>query len=97
MSNKEIEINRNIIEQFLMKVREIVKEYKKEVLTGLAAAGVLTALIIGGFVFYETKEKGDIAEFESILSKYKSSTVNDGLPTTSNIKSSLSHSNDILA
>ncbi len=76
MQKREIEINRNIIERFLMIVRNLIKENKKKVLISLISVIIISSLIIAGFVFYEKKENMDLAEFEQILNNYRASNNN---------------------
>ena len=70
MHRKEIEINRNVIERFLMRVRDFVKEYSKEVLISSIVFFVLSILLISGIIFYGMKSNWDYADFEKILNKY---------------------------
>ncbi len=77
MLGREIEINRNIIERFLMRVRDFIIKFKKEVLISLVAVVSLAAFLIAGMIFYEKKTQWDLADFEKVLNKYNELKVDD--------------------
>lgn len=77
MHGKDIEIKRNVIERFLMVVRDFVLKFKKEVLISLIAVVSAAALLVAGIIFYEKKTEWDLADFEQALKKYNDLKIED--------------------
>ena len=69
---KEIEIERNPIEKFLMSVRDLIKDNRKVVVTSLVGVLVLVLVVIGSLVFVESESAKELVEFEKIMDEYNS-------------------------
>ena len=70
MHGRDIEIKRNIIERFLMRIRDFAIKFKKGVLISLVSIIAVTSLLIAGVILYEKKVEWDLADFDQILKKY---------------------------
>ena len=76
MSDRKIEIHRNIIENFLMRVKDLFKGNKKLVLYSFVSIIVVIALIVGGIVYIHEKEQKEINKLETIINGYYSDEAN---------------------
>lgn len=77
MVGREIDINRNVIERFLMRVRNFVRKNKKTVTISVLSVIAGSALLLAAIVIYQEKEKWDLAEFEEVLNKYRELQIED--------------------
>jgi TolA-binding protein len=73
MIDRKIEINRNIIERFLMRVKNIVKANKKSILISLITILVALVLVISAVVITSNRERNEMNKFEKIVENYYSS------------------------
>ena len=73
MIGRNIEINRNIIEKFLMKVKDYFRKNIRLVIYSAISIIVFLTIIISGIVYFNHREKNEIKELEIILEKYYSS------------------------
>ncbi|HON77378.1 MAG TPA: tetratricopeptide repeat protein [Spirochaetota bacterium] len=71
MERREIHIQRNIIENFLMAAKDFVKKNRKLVVYSLLSGIVVLILIISGLVYYDARESSEVERFESILDQYR--------------------------
>ncbi len=74
MIDRKIEIKRNIIEKFLIIVKNYFRQNKKLVLSSFISIFVLLALVISVIVFVNNKEKNELMRLEMILERYYSNT-----------------------
>ncbi len=77
MSTRKIEIERNLIERFLMGVKDRYKSNKKPLIYSFISILIVVALIISGVVYYRNREKVELEQFEKILDRYSTSDQND--------------------
>lgn len=71
MERREIHIQRNIIENFLMAAKDFIKKNRKLVGYSVLSFIVLLVLIISGMVYYDARESSEVERFESILDQYR--------------------------
>ncbi|MBN2403774.1 MAG: tetratricopeptide repeat protein [Spirochaetes bacterium] len=76
MNDRKIEIKRNIIEQFLMKVKDLYRWNKKLVIYSLVLIIAVSALLITGVVYIKSREQNEIKTLETIINKYYSDKAN---------------------
>jgi TolA-binding protein len=76
MNDRKIEINRNIIERFLMYCKDLFKENKKTVLYSFVSIIVLLALITSGVVYINNREQREVRELETIVERFYSDDAN---------------------
>lgn len=72
MNDRKIEIKRNIIEKFLMRVKDLFKENKRLVIYSFISAIAVLVLLISGIVYIQNREQKEIKELETIIEKYYS-------------------------
>jgi TolA-binding protein len=72
MIDRKIEIHRNIIERFLMAVKKLVKENKKNVIILSTLVLILLVIIVSGIAYIHNREKNEIVKMETILENYYS-------------------------
>ena len=70
MERREITIQRNIVETAIMAVKDFIKKNRKLVLYSLLGIVLIFAFSITGFVFYESRERGDLERLERIMERY---------------------------
>src|SRR4030042_4007425 len=76
---KKIEIERNVIEQFLMNVKDLAKKNRKWVVYASIGLVAVTVLIIAAVVAADFVSTRDEMRFEKIMYDYaRYSTVGDG-------------------
>lgn len=92
MQGREIEIKRNVIEKFLMVVKDYVRNHKKLILYILLTVLLIVVLIVAGFIFYEKEEKSELSQFEKILFKYATESKGD----EKNLQSAVDSLNQII-
>jgi len=68
---RQIEIERNVVEQSLMTAKDLFKSNRKAVLISFAGALVLVIIIIAGFVVYDNVSESNRAAFEKIMEDHK--------------------------
>ena len=68
---REIEIERNIIERFLMGFKNTVKKYNKPIIYTLVGIFLIIAVIIFSLIYYENVSTSQQVEFEQIMEKYR--------------------------
>ena len=68
---REIEIERNIIERFLMGFKNTVKKYNKPIIYTLIGFFLLIAVTIFSLIYYENVSTSQQVEFEQIMEKYR--------------------------
>ncbi len=68
---KDIKIERNVIENFLMNVRDFIKDKRKIVLFSLTAFILLCVLVIGGYLYISNKKIVQLVRFEEIMDEYE--------------------------
>jgi TolA-binding protein len=78
MNDRTIEINRNIIEKFLMRVKHLVKDNKKLVINSSISIILLLVILITGVVYVKSREQREVKELEKIIDKYYSDEENLG-------------------
>ena len=66
----QIEIERNVIERTLMKVRDFIKENKRTVLISTAGFFSVLVITISILVYLEYVEKDELVQFENIMNQY---------------------------
>ena len=76
MNDRKIEIHRNIIENFLMRVKDFFKGNKKLVIYSLGSILVVIVLLISGIVYINEKEQKEINRLETIINGYYSDEAN---------------------
>ena len=96
MQGREIEIKRNIIERFLMRVRDVIIKFRKGVLISLISIVALTALLIAGIVFYEKKNVWDMADFERQLKKYNDLKIDNKEEKAKELAKTVKSLNDVI-
>jgi tetratricopeptide (TPR) repeat protein len=79
MVNRTIDIERNIVERFLMRIKESSKGRKKQILLVIGILFLCAILAITGIVFYNTKANNELTEFEKILDQYYMSSEKDSI------------------
>ena len=72
-NNREIKIQRNIVERGLMVVLNFVKSNRKLVLYSSAGLILAICLITGLLVYVNNAAQKDLAKFETILDEYRQS------------------------
>jgi tetratricopeptide (TPR) repeat protein len=96
MLGRDIEIKRNIIERFLMMVRDFILKFRKEVLISLVSIIAVTALLIAGIILYEKKVEWVLAEFEQILNKYNEVKIENKEEKIKELKKTAKLLNDVI-
>jgi tetratricopeptide (TPR) repeat protein len=71
MERREIHIQRNLIENFLMATKDFIKKNRKLVGYSMLFVLVLIVLVIGGLIYYDARENSEIERFESIMEEYR--------------------------
>ncbi|MBN2039485.1 MAG: tetratricopeptide repeat protein [Spirochaetes bacterium] len=74
MNTRKIEIERNVIERFLMRVKDLVRNKKRPLIYSSIIFVILAVLIISGIVYYHSRENRELIQFEKILDDYYSET-----------------------
>jgi len=74
MDDRTIEINRNIIERFLMKVKNILRHNFRVFIYSLISVFILLALLISVVVYINNREKKELEAFEKVIDSYYAQT-----------------------
>ncbi len=72
MNDRKIEISRNIIENFLMRLKDIFRNNQKVIIYSSVSIVIMLALILSGVVYIHNKEQREIRELETIIDRYYS-------------------------
>ncbi len=72
MERRDITIKRNIIENALMFLKDYIKNHRSLVLYGLLSLVGVSALLIGGMMYYDSRQTGELERFEEVLDHYRS-------------------------
>ncbi len=84
---KEIEIERNVVEAYLMEAREIIRKYRKPVLYTFIGLVVGIVLLVASALYIEKVNARNLARFESIMGPYMESAVTgDGADSEKTVK-----------
>jgi tetratricopeptide (TPR) repeat protein len=70
MEKRTISIERNAIENFLMKVKEFVRHHRAHTLVITLVVVIGTALIMSGAVYYDYRSNRELHSYESIMNDY---------------------------
>lgn len=68
---QNIEIERNVIERFLMNVREFIKGNRKVVLYTIIGVFAMVVVVIGVLVYYQEVAESERVALEDVISKYR--------------------------
>lgn len=71
MERREITIERNVIENFIMAAKEFIKSHRNIVLYSLLGLLLATVLGIAGYMFYEQRAARETTKFEEIMDRYR--------------------------
>jgi len=74
---KEIEIERNVVEKILMKVKDYIKENRQFVLYSLSGLLAAAVLLISGLVYHEYSTEKDLVKYEQIMDNYRALSGNN--------------------
>ncbi|MFH0975489.1 MAG: tetratricopeptide repeat protein [Spirochaetota bacterium] len=76
MIERKIEIKRNLIETFLMRMKDVFIKNKKTIIYSFISIIIILILIVSGTMYIKSREKNDIKELELIIDKYYSIETN---------------------
>jgi TolA-binding protein len=96
MAKREIKIQRNIIENSLMYLKNLIKKNKKAFIYIVISIMLVVLLLIAGFIVYDKKESHDLAAFEKILEDYKKKPVSDAETRQRNLKETIKDLNQLI-
>ncbi len=96
MAKREITIQRNIIENSLMFLKNFIKKNKKAFLYIVLAVMVILILIISGIILYDKKAARDLVKFEQIIEDYKKKSASDTETRQRNLKETVKNINQLI-
>jgi len=70
VQQKHIEIERNVIERFLLLVKDFIRKYRRIVLYSFIGAVVILVIIIAVSLIIGSTEKGERLRYEQLMAKY---------------------------
>ncbi len=73
----DIEIHRNVIEQFLMKMRDFIKQNNKRVLYVFSGLILVFVIIVSVFVYIDGSSTDSRVKFEAVVEHYRSDPMNN--------------------
>jgi len=74
---REIEIERNVVEQYLMDVKDFIKNHRKTVLYSMVGILAVCVIIIALFVYIDSVTSENQERFDRIMAEYKKFYPND--------------------
>jgi tetratricopeptide (TPR) repeat protein len=96
MAKREIKIQRNIIENSLMYLKNLIKKNRKAFIYIVISIILVVLLLIAGFIIYDKKESNDLATFEKILEDYKKKSGSDAETRQRNLKETVKDLNQLI-
>ncbi len=96
MAKREIKIQRNVIENSLMYLKNLIKKNKKAFIYVVISVILVVLLLIAGFIIYDKKESRDLAAFEKILESYKKKSGSDTETRQRNLKETVKELNRLI-
>lgn len=72
MEKRDITIQRNLVENALMFLKDFIKKNRPLVLYGAIGALAALMLAIGGFMYYDHRTTAELEKFEELLDQYRS-------------------------
>lgn len=74
---KEIKIERNVIERFLMYLKNFVRDNRKTVFSLFIGIMVAAVLLISGLIYFDKTSLSDQVKFEKIMTDYREYSTNN--------------------
>jgi tetratricopeptide (TPR) repeat protein len=96
MAKKEIKIQRNVIENSLMYLKNLIRKNKKAFIYIIISVILVVVLLIAGFIIYDRKASHDLAAFERILEDYKKKSGSDAETRQRNLKETVKELNQLI-
>ncbi len=72
MERRNIQIERNIIENAVMAAKDFLKKHRSKVLYAFLAVVFLFAAAVSAYLYYEHRAKNEMVKFEEIMEQYRS-------------------------
>lgn len=72
MERRNIQIERNIIENAVMAAKDFLKKHRSKVLYTLLALVLLFTAVVGAYLYYDHRAKSEMVRFEEIMEQYRS-------------------------
>lgn len=96
MERREIEIQRNVIENFLMAVKNYARKNMKTLLIITVATLAVLVLLVAGVLYYDKRANDDMVRFEQILEKYRMASFADEQGRVGNLKKTAAEMNGLI-
>ncbi len=71
MEKRDIQIHRNVIENFIMFLKDQIKKRRKLVIWVLASIVIVFIIVIAGFIYVEHRAERELMEYETIMDRYR--------------------------